>query len=140
MPQPPPPGEDGGGGGGGRGAHLIAGAQPTDKDPPLPSPLLPRREEREKPSALSSVAQAAGPLCTSLRRVRARGATFAVVQTHHSFSRLDDSTVQRFNPPTIQEKESCPKPLFRPTLGPSLMNLRHLTVNADDFGLSPGVN
>jgi len=43
--------------------HLIADAQASHNknDPPLPSPLLLRREEREKPSALSSVGQVAVP-------------------------------------------------------------------------------
>ena len=36
-----------------------ARASHTKNDPPLPSPLLPRREEREKASALASVVQAA---------------------------------------------------------------------------------
>src|SRR6266404_6435199 len=41
--------------------HPTADAQagPRKNNPPLPSPLLPQREEREKPSALSSVVQAA---------------------------------------------------------------------------------
>src|SRR5260370_12449884 len=41
--------------------HPTADAQASHKknDPPLPSPLLPRREERENSSALFSVMQAA---------------------------------------------------------------------------------
>src|SRR6266446_4333174 len=46
----------------GRGeGHPTADAQASHNknDPPLPSPLLPRREEREKPSVLLSVVRTA---------------------------------------------------------------------------------
>src|SRR5260370_12208405 len=54
--------------GGGEG-HPTADARAsrTKNDPPLPSPLLPRREEREKASALLSGFEAADPPVTTGR-------------------------------------------------------------------------